>query len=193
MYYINRRVHTFSFADGDHAVLAYLTHRVGNQFADLGIVVSRYGGYLLDLVEIVTYNDCVLLDFCHYGGNGFVNTAFEIERVSAGGHVLQTYAYDGLCQNGCGRCTVTCLVTGLRGNLLDKLCTYVLCCILERHFFRYRHTVFCNVRSTVLSVNNDIATLRTECHFHCVSQLVNASLQRLTRLCIIRNYLCHNL
>ena len=121
MYYVNRRVHAFGFADCDHAVFAYLAHSVGNQLADLGVVIGGYGGYLLDLVEVVAYYLSVFLDLGYYCGYGFVNTAFQVQRISAGRYVLQTYIDNSLCQYGCGRGTIAGLVTGLRCHFFHQL------------------------------------------------------------------------
>ena len=192
MNHINRGVHTFCLADGDDAVFGNLTHRVSNQFADLRVVVSRHSSNLFDLVEIVTHNNSILLDLLNYRSNGFVDTAFEVEWVSTCGHVLQTHAYDSLCQHSSGRCTVTCLITGLRCHFFNQLSTEVLCRIHQIHCFRYGYTVFGDMRSSVFGINHYIAALRTQRHFDCVSQLVNATLQRLSRLRIIGNIFCHD-
>ena len=193
LYHVNGGVHSFGLTDGDYAVFAHFAHRVGNQLAYLGVVVGGDGGYLLDLVEVIAYDYGIFLDFCHYGSHGFVDTAFQVQRVGSGCHVLQTHAYDGLCQNGSGRCSVTGLVACLGCHFFDQLCSEVLCGVCQLNLFGYCHTVFGDVRSAVFLVNHYIASLRTQRHFHCVSQLVNASLQRFTRLGIVCNILCHNI
>ena len=40
LYHLDSRVHAFGFADGDDAILGYLTHCIGNQFTNLSIVVG---------------------------------------------------------------------------------------------------------------------------------------------------------
>ena len=192
LYHIDRGVHTFCLADSDDAVFRNFTHRVSNQFADLRVVVGRNSSYLFDLVEVVTDYHSVLLDLLYDSSDSFVDTAFEVEWVSSCGNVLQTHANDSLCQNGCGGGTITCLIAGLGSYFLNELCTEVLCRINQIHCFSYRHTVFGDMRSSVFGINHYIAALRTQRHFDCVSQLVNATLQRLTRLRIIGNIFCHD-
>ena len=189
LYDVDGGVHTFGFADGDHAVLAYLAHGVSNEFAYLGVVVGGDRGYLLDLVEVVAYHFALLLDMSHYGADSFVYTALQIHRVSSCGYVLQSDANDGLCENGSSCCAVTGLVAGLRCNLLDELCAEVLGCVVEFDLFGYGHAVLGDMRSTVLLVENDVTSFRTKCYFYCVSQLVNAALQSLAGFCVV----CDNL
>ena len=192
LYHVNRGVHTFGFADGDDAVFRHFAHRVGNEFADLGIVVSRNGSYLLNLVEVVANYYGVLLNLSYDGSHGFVNTAFEVERVGACSYVLQTHANDSLCQNGCGSGTITRLIACLGSHFLDELCTEVFGCVFQFNLFGYRYTVFGDMRSSVFLVDDDIAAFRTKCHFDSVSQLVNATLQSLTGFYVIGNIFCHN-
>ncbi len=48
--HVERGLHAPRLFDGDDAVLADLLHRVGDQLADLGIVVRADGGDIGDLV-----------------------------------------------------------------------------------------------------------------------------------------------
>ena len=112
LYNVDGGVHTFCFADGDHAVFRNFAHCVSNQFADFGIVVGGNGSYLLDFVEVVTHYNGILLDLLNNCSNSFVNTAFEVKRVCTCRNVLQTNAHDGLCKYRCCGGTVTCLIAG---------------------------------------------------------------------------------
>ena len=76
LYNIDGCIHTFGFADSDDTIFGNLAHSVGNEFADFGIIISRNGGYLLNLVEVVTYLFALLLDMRYNSLDGFVNTAF---------------------------------------------------------------------------------------------------------------------
>ena len=192
MYHVNRRVHTLGLTDRDHAVLTNLTHGVCDQLTDLSVVIGGNGRYLLDLVEVIAYHYRVLLDLSYHSSHSLVDTAFQIQRISACRHVLQTHAYDSLSQNRCRCCSITCLIACLGSNFLHELCTYVLGSVFQHDLFSNCHTVFCDMRRTVLSVNNYITTLRTQRHLNGVSQLIHTTLQRLSRLYIIGNILCHN-
>ena len=113
LYHVDGGVHTLGFADGDHAVLADLTHGVSDELTDLGIVVGGDRSNLFDLVEVIANHLALLLDMSDYGADSFVDTALEIHRVGSGGYVLQANAHDGLRQNGSGGCAVAGLVAGL--------------------------------------------------------------------------------
>src|SRR5690606_29778563 len=98
--------------DGDHAFLADLVHGVGDDFADGGVAV---GGDGTDLGDFLAGGGGLgsLLQFGDQGFNSLVDTALEVHRVHAGGHVLHAFADDGLGQHGGGGGTVTGVVAGL--------------------------------------------------------------------------------
>ena len=192
LYHVNGGVHALCLTDGDNTIFAYFAHGVSNKFAYLCVVVSRDSGYLLDFVEVVTYYLALLFDACHNGSNGFVHTALQVHGVSAGGNILDAYANDGLCEDSGSGGAITCLVAGLGGNLLDELCAEVLGCVCQLNLFCYGNTVFSDVGSTILLVDNYIASFGTQCYFYCVSQLVNATLQRVSRLGIVCDFFCHS-
>ena len=192
LHHINGSVHALCFADGDDTVFAYFAHSVSNKFAYLCVVVSRDGGYLLDFVEVVTYYLALLFDVRYDSSNGFVHTALQVHRVSTSSYILDTNAYDGLRQDSGSSRAITCLVAGLGCHLLDELCAKVLGCVCQLNLFRYGNAVFGDVGSTVFLVDNYIASFGTQCYFYCVSQLVNATLQRVSRLGIVCDFFCHS-
>ena len=192
LYHIDGGIHTLGFTDGDHTVFADFTHCIRNQFADLGIIIGGNGGHLLDLIEVIPNDYGILFDLCDNSSYGFVDTAFEVERVSTRGHVLETHTHDGLRQYSSSRCSVTGLVSGLGCHFLNELCAKVFGCVFEFNLFGYRYAIFGDMRCSVFLIDDDIASLRTKCHFHCVSQLVNATLQRFPRLHIIGYILAHD-
>ena len=178
-------VHTLCFADSDDTVFADFAHSVGNEFTDFGIVISRDSSHLFDLVEVIAYHFGLLLDIGYYSSNGFVDTAFEVHRISASRDVLEAYTNDSLCQYGSGGCTVTSLVTGLGSHFFNELRTEVLTRIREFDFFCNGHTVLGYLRRTVFLFDNHITTFRAECNFHGISQLVNATFEGITCLNIV--------
>src|SRR3546814_9307527 len=74
--------------DGDHAFLANLVHRVGDDRADRFISVGRHGADLRDRLAILARHG-VLLDFLGDGFDGLVDAALDVHRVDAGGDRLQ--------------------------------------------------------------------------------------------------------
>ncbi len=112
-------VHTLGLADGDDAVLRYFAHGVSDQATDLSVVVGADSSHLLDFVEVVANDNSVFLDLAHYGRDSLVDTALEVHRIGSGGNVLEAYAYDSLCQYGSRGGTITGLIAGLGGYLLD--------------------------------------------------------------------------
>ena len=185
------RVGTLGFLDGDHTLVIDLGHRLGDQLADVVVVVGRDRSHLLDLREV----RADLLALCTQRldnlGHGLVDTALEVHRVGTGGHVLQAHTDDRLCKHRCRRCSVTGIVVGLRSDLLDHLCTHVGECILELNLLGDRHTVLGDLGSTELLVDNHVATLGAQRYLHCVRQRIDTLLEEFARLDIVFDILCH--
>lgn len=120
-----------------------------------------------------------------------VDAAFHIHRIGTGGHILQSVGDDGLSQHGSGGCAVACVVAGLRGHFLHELCAHVLEGILKLYLACYAHTVLGDVRCTIFLVDDHIATLRAECHFHCVGKCVDAFLELFASLYVEFDFFCH--
>ena len=102
--------------DGDDAVLADLLHGVGDDLADLGVVVRRDGADRGDLL--------VALDRLGHRVDGFggglgaeLDAALDLHRVGAGGDVLEALAQDRLGEHGGGGGAVTGDVGGLGSDL----------------------------------------------------------------------------
>src|SRR5947208_182150 len=126
--------------DGDHAFLADLVHRIGDDLADVEIGVRRDGADLGNLLRGGTgLGD--LLQLLDHGDHRLVNAALEVHRVHARGDELHALAHDGLGENGCGRGAVTGHVRGLGGDFLHHLRAHVLELVLQLDFFRDRDTV----------------------------------------------------
>src|SRR5690606_21630416 len=98
--------------DGDHAFLADLLHRVGDDVADRGIAVGRDRADLGDRL-VVGGGLGELLELVDGGLDGLVDGALEVHRVHAGGDRLGTFADEGLRQHGGGGGAVAGVVGGL--------------------------------------------------------------------------------
>src|SRR5581483_11020090 len=132
-----------------------------------------------------------LIDGTDNGLNSLLDAALESHRIRSGSDGLHAFAEDRLRQHGRGGGAVTGNIGGLRSDLAHHLCAHVLERVLQLDFFCYGHAVFGDGRRTELLLNNDVTALRTERHLHCVSEYVDATKNRLTRLLAVYDLLCH--
>src|SRR5262249_49147930 len=109
----------------------------------------------------------------------------------SGSHGLHAFAEDRLRQHGRGGGAVTCNIGGLGSNLAHHLRAHVLERVLQLDFLCHGHAVLGNGRRTKLLLDDDVAALRTERHLHCVSEYVDATKNRLTRLLAMYDLLSH--
>src|SRR5438105_3422807 len=116
--------------DGDHAFLADLVHRIGDDLADVGVGV---GGNRADLGNLLRGGAGLgnLLQLLDHGDYGLVDAALEVHRVHAGGDELHALAHDRLSENRGRRGAVTGHVGGLGGDFLHHLRTHVLELVLQ--------------------------------------------------------------
>jgi hypothetical protein len=166
--------------DGDHAFLADLVHRVGDDLADIGVGV---GGDRADLGNFLGRGAGLgnLLQLVDDGDHGLVDAALEVHRVHAGGDELHAFADDGLGQHGGCRGAVTGDVGGLGSDFLDHLRAHVLELVLELDFLGDGNAVLGHGRGTEAALENHVAALGTEGDLDCVGQDVDASHHALTR------------
>jgi hypothetical protein len=83
----------FCLFDGDGAVFANFIHGVGNDLADRGIPVGRYGCDLGDLFPIRHFLGD-LLEFLDDHIYRFHDTALKRGRIRAGSYVFEPFAED---------------------------------------------------------------------------------------------------
>ena len=166
--------------DVDHAVLADLLDRIGDDVADL-LVAGRDRRHPGDLVLARDLLG-LLLDVLDDGVDGCLDAPFEAERVSAGGDVLQTLADDRLGEHGGGRRAIAGDVVGGRGDLAHQLRALVLEDILDLDLTSDGHTVVRDRRSAPLLVEHHVAAARAERHLDRVGHRVHALLERLARV-----------
>ena len=147
--------HGLGFLDRDHAVLAHLLHRFGDDVADGGIAV---GGDAADLGDHVAGDGLgELLDFFDGHFHGLVDAALDGHRVRARRHRLDAFAEDRLGQNRGRGGAVAGNVGGLRRHFAHHLGAHVLERILQLDLFGHRHAVFGDGRSAEFLFENDIA------------------------------------
>ena len=177
-----RSLRALGLFDSDDAVLADLVHRVGDQLAD-GAVLRGVGGDLLNGVLRLNGSRSGL-DVGDDGLDGLVDPALDGERVAAGGDVLQTFADNGLRQNGGGRGAVTGDVVGLGGDFANELRAHVLELVFDLDLFGDGHAVVDEGRGAELLFENDVAAARAKRYFDGIGQDVDAALKRAPGLLI---------
>src|SRR6185312_1864376 len=145
--------------DGDHAFLADLVHRVGDDFAHGHVAIGRDGADLRDgfaggagLGELV--------QLIHGHGHGLVDAALQIHGADAGGHVLQAFFDDRLGEHGGGGGTVAGVIGGLGGDFLHQLGTDVFELVFQFDFLGDGYTVLGHRRGAEGAVQHHVPTLR---------------------------------
>ena len=173
---LERRLEALGLFDGDDAVLADLLHRLGDQVADLRVVVRGDGADLGDLL-LALRRDADLLQLLDDGGDGLVDAALERHRVGAGGDVLEAFAEDRLGEHRRGRGAVAGVVGGLGRDFLHHLRAHVLERIGQLDLLRDGDAVLGDRRGAELLVDDDVAALGAEGDLHRVGELIDAALQ----------------
>src|SRR6266508_3661483 len=168
--------------DVHDAVLAHLLDRVRDHVADLALTRRDAG----DPSDVLLTVDLLrlALEVLDHGVDGLLDAALERHRVGAGGHVLQAFADDRLCEDGRGRGAVARHVVGRRGDLAHELGALVLECVLDLDLTRDRDTVVGDGGRAELLVEHDVAPLRAKGDLDRVGEDVYAPLERAARILV---------
>ena len=122
--------------------------------------------------------------------DGLLDAALQRHRIRTGRNALHAFAVDALRQNGRGGGAVAGHIGGLGGHFAHHLRAHVLERILQLDFFRDGHAVFGDGRSAELFLEDHVAALRSQRHFHRVGQLIHAAENRLAGIFGINNLFC---
>ncbi len=165
--------------DGDGAVLADLVHGVRDDVADRFVPVGGDGGDLADFLAVVDLlgNARELGD---RGLHGLVDAALEVDRVGAGGDVLQALAVDALGEHGRRGGAVTGAVGGLGSDFLDHLRAHVLVGIGKLDFLGDGDAVLGDGRRPEFLVDDDVPALGPERDFDGAGEDLDAAEDFLT-------------
>ena len=185
-------LHALGFLDGDDAVLADLVHGVGDELADLVVVVRRDGGDLRD-GDAVLHRLGLLLDRVDRHGGGRLDAALDEHRVGAGGEVAQALVHDLLGQDGRGGGAVAGDVVGLAGDFLHHLRAHVLERVLELDLLGDGHAVVGHHGGAELLVEDDVPAAGAEGDLDGVGKDVDAALQGVAGLDVVVDLLGHGL
>ena len=191
--HIDVRFGPFGLLDGDYTLLIDLLHSLGDEFADVAVIVGRNGGYLLDFREIAAHLLRLFAQRLYDMRYGLVHTAFQVHRIGTRRNVLQADADKRLCQNGCRSGSVARIVIGFRRHLLYHLRTHIRERVFEFDLFRYRYSVLGNLRRTEFLVDNHVAAFGAERYLYCVGQCVYALFEHIAGFDVIFDLLCHNI
>ena len=160
--------------DGDHAFLADLLHRLGDDLADrrsspLALMVPTWAISVLPLVGLDSFfsSSTIALD-------GLVDAALDVHRVVAGGDELGALAVDRLGEHGRGGGAVAGDVGGLGGDLLHHLRAHVLELVLELDLLGDGDAVLGDRRRAAALLDDDVAAARAERDLHRVGEDVDA-------------------
>src|SRR5262249_41772225 len=182
------RLEALGLLDRDHAVLADLVHRLGDDLADLLVVVRGDRADMGDVLALDRLRQ--LVQGLDSRPDGRVDAALQLHRVRASGHVLDALAVDRLGENRRGRGAVAGDVGGLGGDLADHLGAHVLQRVLELDLLGDGHAVLGDRGRAELLLDDDVAALRAQRHLDGVGELVDAVQDALPRLLAVRNRLC---
>ncbi len=186
------RLEPLRFLDRDHAILADLLHRLGDQIADLLIVVCRDGTHLGNLLAPSGRNGD-RLELLDDGGDGLVDAALERHRIDAGGDVLEALTEDRLSEHSGGGGAITGDVRRLGRDFLHHLRAHVLERIAQLDFLGNGHSVLGDGRRTELLVDHDVPALGAERDLDRIGQLIDAALECRARINVKMQFLgSHN-
>ncbi|CCX43770.1 putative uncharacterized protein [Prevotella sp. CAG:1031] len=160
--------------------------------SDSFVVVCADACNIFNLLEIVTYGLGKLLDASDNSRYSLVDTALEIHRIGTCGHILQTDTDNRLSKDGSGCCAVTCIIAGLRGNLLHELSAHILEGIFKLDFTGNTHTVFSDVRCAELFFDNNITAFRAKSYLNGIGKSVDTLFKLFACFDIEKNFFCHN-
>ena len=158
--------------DRDHAVLADLLHRLGDDLADRRVAVGRDRADLGDLLR--SWSASTASAGRRRRLDGLVDAALELHRVEPGGDDLAALAEDRLGQHGRGGGAVTGDVGGLGGDLLHHLGAHVLELVLELDLLGDGDAVLGDRGRAEALLEDDVAALRAERDAHRVGERVDA-------------------
>ncbi len=162
-----------AFLDGDDAVLADLFHGLGDDLADLLVVVGGDGGDVFH-VPLGLDGDGHLLELLDDLVHGPLDAAFHEHGIDAGDDGAEALVIDGLGQDGGGGGAVAGHVARLRGHVLDHLGAHVLVLVFEGDFLGHGDAVLGDGRRAEAFLQDDIAALGPQGDLDSPGELAHA-------------------
>src|SRR5208282_6089731 len=158
---IEHRLEAARLFDGDHAFLADLVHRVGNNFADRVVAIGRYRRDLLQPLALL-HRPRHLLDRCDRLEHRSVDSAPQFHRGESRRQQLDPLAHDRSGQYRRGGGAVAGDVGGLLRDLANQLRAHILEAVLEFDFLDHGHAVLGYGRRAEAPLDHHVAALGAE-------------------------------
>src|SRR5262249_4230364 len=134
------RLDGLAFFDGDDAVFADAVHGLGDDAADLVVVIGGHRGHVFHVFLRLDGN-ALLLELLDDVLNGLVDTALHEHRVGATHDGSQAFVENGFGQDGGGGGAVASHVAGLGGHFPDHAGPHVLIFVFQLDFLGHGHAV----------------------------------------------------
>ena len=181
----------FGLFHGDDAVFADFVHGVGDDLADLHVVVGGDGTDLGDhgALDVPLHRLKALDDLL----DGSIDTLLDEGCVGPGADILEALAVDLLGQNGGGGGPVSGYVGGLGGDFPDHLGADVLQGVLQLYLFRNGDPVLRDGGGTELLLDDHVTTLGAEGGFNGGGKNFHALQNLLSGIIAKNNFLSHGL
>lgn len=163
-----------SVLDGDGSVFSNLLHEFRNELSDLSVSVSGDGGNVLDLLlglDLDTSGLKVLNNLL----DGEGDTSSKIHGVHSGSDRFASFLEDGSSQNGGSGGTITSLIIGLTGNLLNKSSSQIFHFVGEFDGLGNGNSVLGDLGGTESLFNNDISSLWSQSNLDSISKFFTSS------------------
>mmetsp|Transcript_139784 Transcript_139784/g.197962 ORF Transcript_139784/g.197962 Transcript_139784/m.197962 type:complete len:593 (-) Transcript_139784:4-1782(-) len=173
---------------GDHALLAHLLHALGDEAANVRVVVCGDGGHLGDLFRGGDGGGFGGQEV-HHVGHGSIHAALQVHGVHARSDGLDALAVDGTAQHGGRGGAVTCSIVGVARHLADQLGAHVHHAILELNVLGHSHTILGDLGGTKALVQQGVAPLGSKGDLDGIRKLVDTSKQCGAGLCTEINVL----
>src|SRR5579885_365583 len=167
--------------DGDHALLADLLHRLGDDVADGRVVVGGDGADLGDLLAVFRLLGKGF-EFGNYRLDRAVNPALEGHRIVSGRHHLHAFGIDGAAQDGGSGGAVAGDIGGLGGDLLHHLRSHVLELVFELNLLGYRDAVLGDSGRAEALFEHHVPPFGAERHRNRIGKDINTPEYLLSRL-----------
>jgi hypothetical protein len=159
---------------GDHAVLADFGHRIGEEVADLLVLVRGDGPDLGDLLPVGADLLAEAAEALFHRGRGLVEPALQRHRVGPGDHHLEAFTEDAFREDRGGGRAVAGDVGGLAGDLVDELRAHVLERVGKLDLLGNAHAVLRDGRRAETLLHDDVLAGGPECDLHGAGELLHA-------------------
>ena len=186
---VHGRFEPLGFLDRDDAVLAHLVHGIGDDLADVGIVVGRDGADLGD--HFAGHFAALLLEVFDDDRGGFLNPLLDHVGIGAGRDVFQSFGIDGLGQDRSRRGAVAGHVRGLGRDFLDELGAHVFPRVLELDFLGHGDAVLGARGRAEFLVQDDVLAAGAERFLDEVAENIDALEQALPGVVAEYDLFCH--